>query len=124
VTINIVRRRPLSDGRVEIYRPMKNADGYYVMADRAVDPQHNRAINQFYVKDLEAVAARLRRGGVSLRMRGDLGRQPNLISAGEIEIEEAAEPAVQARTADAEDDPFATFSEWSSEADEAAYADL
>jgi len=123
MTIQLIRRRTLSDGRVEVFRPMKNAHGYYVLADRAVDPQHNRAANQFYVKDLEAVAARLRRGGVSLRMRGDISRQPNLSSAGEIEIDETGKPA-QTKTAEAEDDPFAAFSEWSSDADESAYAGL
>jgi hypothetical protein len=103
---------------------MKNADGYYVLADRAVDPQHNRAANQFYVKDLAAVAARLRRGGVSLRMRGDISGQPNLISAGEIEIDETPPEAVRAKAAEVEDDPFVAFSEWSSDADDGAYAAL
>jgi hypothetical protein len=124
MTIELIRRRTLSDGRVEVFRPMKNADGYYVLADRAVDPQHNRAANQFYVKDLAAVAARLRRGGVSLRMRGDISGQPNLISAGEIEIDETPPEAVQAKGGAVEDDPFAAFSEWGSDADEAAYAGL
>ena len=76
--------------------------------------QHNKAINQFYVKDIEAVAARLRRGGVSLRMRGDLTGQPNLISAAEISIE-IDEPV---------DDPFSTFTEWAGAADDSAYRDL
>ncbi len=109
----IRRERRLPDGRTETFTPMKNVDGYYILADRAVDPQHNKAVNQFYVKDIAAVVARLRRGGVSLRMRGDLTGQPNLISAGEIEI-----------IVSGEDDPFATFAEWSSDADEAAYRDL
>jgi hypothetical protein len=122
MTLQLIRRRALPDGRIEIFRPMKNADGYYVLADRAVDPQHNRAANQFYVKDLQAVAARLRRGGVSLRMRGDISGQPNLISAREIEVEEMADTPAPVK--EAEDDPFAPFSEWSSEADEAAYGTL
>jgi hypothetical protein len=115
----LVRRRKLPDGRVELFTPMRNADGYYILADRAVDPQHNKAANQFYVRDLEAVIARVRRGGVSLRMQGDITRQPNLISAREIEIEEDAAAGV----AEA-DDPFDTFTEWSSAADDAAYKDL
>lgn len=109
----IQRRRILPDGRTEIFTPMKNADDYYILADRAVDPQHNKAVNQFFVKDIAAVVARIRKGGVSLRMRGDITGQPNLISASEIEI-----------TGVAEDDPFATFSEWSGEADEKAFANL
>ena len=92
---------------------MKNADGYFILADRAVDPQHNKAVNQFYVKDLAAVVARLRRGGVSIRMRGDITGQPNLISSSEVEI-----------VSSTEDDPFATFAEWASSADEEAYRDL
>lgn len=111
--ISLRRRRTLPDGRLETFAPMRNADGYYILADRAVDPQHNKAANQFYVKDIAAVAARIRAGGVSLRMKGDITGQPNLISASEIEI-----------VGIEEDDPFATFSEWSGEADEAAYSKL
>jgi hypothetical protein len=113
VEISLRRRRTLPDGRLETFTPMRNADGYYILADRAVDPQHNKAVNQFYVKDIAAVAARIRAGGVSLRMKGDITGQPNLISASEIEI-----------IGISEDDPFATFTEWSGEADEAAYAKL
>lgn len=111
--ITLLRRRRLPDGRLETYTPMRNADGYYILADRTVDPQHNKAINQFFVKDIVAVAARIRAGGVSLRMKGDITGQPNLISAAEVEI-----------VGFDEDDPFATFSEWSGEADEAAYGKL
>ncbi len=113
--IVIQRRRVLPDGRTETYTPMKNADGYYILADRTVDPQHNKAANQFYVKDITAVAARLRAGGVSLRMRGDITGQPNLISAAEIEIHSPDDPV---------DDPFATFTEWAGAADDQAYRDL
>jgi hypothetical protein len=116
----LIRRRTLPDGRVEVFTPMRNADGYYILADRAVDPQHNKAANQFYVRDLEAVIARIRRGGVSLRMQGDITRQPNLISAREIDIEEEVVAAGVAE----DDDPFATFTEWASAADDAAYKDL
>lgn len=119
---HLIRRRELPDGRVEVFTPMRNAHGYYILADRAVDPQHNKAANQFFVRDLDAVIARVRRGGVSLRMQGDITRQPNLISAREIEIVE--DPAESQPGVAEEDDPFATFSEWNSEADEAAYKDL
>lgn len=107
------RRRTLPDGRVETFLPMKNADGYFILADRVVDPQHNKAANQFFVRDIASVAARIRAGGVSLRMKGDITGQPNLISAGEIEI-----------IGPSQDDPFATFSEWSEDADETAYRNL
>lgn len=113
MSITLRRIRMLPDGRKETYEPMRNADGYYILADRVVDPQHNKAVNQFYVKDIDAVAARLRAGGVSLRMKGDITGQPNLISASEIEI-----------IGNDSEDPFATFSEWASEADEAAYGKL
>jgi hypothetical protein len=43
--------------------------------------------------------------------------QPNLISAAEIEIVDEVETSVV-------DDPFATFTEWASEADDRAYASL
>ena len=111
--LTLFRRRRLPDGRTETFTPMKNVDGYYILADRTVDPQHNKAANQFFVKDIAAVAARVRAGGVSLRMRGDITGQPNLISASEIEIVAATD-----------DDPFATFSEWSDEADTLAYDNL
>jgi hypothetical protein len=119
----VTRRRALADGRVEIYTPYPNEDGYYVMADRVADAPHNHAINQFYLKDLAAVVARLRRGAVSLRMKGDLTGQKNLISAREIEIEEDA-PARSGAVSSEEDDPFAIFEEWASEADDKAYANL
>lgn len=115
--VQLIRRRTLPDGRTETYTPMRNGDGYYILADRIVDRQHNKAANQFYLKDIEAVAARIRAGGVSLRMRGDITGQPNLISSGEIEI-------LGDRAPEAGDDPFVTFTEWASEADEAAYRDL
>jgi hypothetical protein len=120
--IRLVRRRKLPNGQIEVFTPKPNPDGYYILADRAVDPQHNKAVNQFFVQDLEAVAARVRRGGVSLRMQGDITGQYNLISAREIEVEDDAAPE-PAGLAEA-DDPFATFTEWSSEADDAAYRDL
>lgn len=113
MNVEITRRRSLPDGRIETFTPMKNADGYYILADRTVDPQHNKAVNQFFVKDPVALVARLRAGGVSLRMKGDITGQPNLISAAEIEI--GGPP---------EDDPFASFSEWSGKADDDAYAGL
>lgn len=116
----LIRRRKLPDGRVEVFTPKRNAHGYYILADRAVDPQHNKAANQFYVSDLGAVIARIKRGGVSLRMQGDITGQPNLISAGEIEIEDDVADAGPVE----EEDPFATFAEWGSEADEAAYKSL
>ncbi len=111
--LRIVRRRPLPDGRIEVFTPMLNADGYFVLADRVVDKQHNKAINQFYIKDIEAVAARLKRGGVSLRMKGSITGQPNLISSKEITIEH-----------DDVEDPFSSFDEWSGTADDEAYRNL
>jgi hypothetical protein len=111
--LTLLRRRILPDGRTETYTPMTNVDGYYILADRVVDPQQNKAVNQFFVKDITAVAARLRAGGVSLRMRGDITGQPNLISASEIEI-----------IGDTEEDPFVTFTEWSGEADNIAFGNL
>lgn len=118
----LLRRRALPDGRIEVFTPKKNDDGYYILADRAVDAQHNKAANQFYVRDIEAVIARIKRGGVSLRMQGEITGQSNLISAREIEIEEE-DPAARKASA-TEDDPFSTFTEWTSEADEAAYREL
>lgn len=111
----LVRRRELPDGRVEEYVPMPNKLGLYTLADRAVDPQHNKAVNQFFVDSIEALVARVRKGGVSVRMRGSITGQPNLISAAEIEIVEDEPDG---------DDPFATFTEWASEADDKAYANL
>lgn len=115
--VKLVRRRELSTGQIEEYTPMTNKHGQFILADRAVDPQHNKAANQFFVDSLEALTARVRRGGVSVRMRGNISGQPNLISAAEIEIVDESEPQ-------ATDDPFATFTEWASEADDKAYATL
>lgn len=115
--MKLVRRHKLPDGRVEEFTPMRNKHGQYILADRAVDPQQNNAINQFFVDSLEALVARVRRGGVSVRMQGSISRQPNLIGSGEIEI-------VTEDEASENEDPFATFTEWSEEADDRAYRDL
>ena len=96
---------------------MTNKHGQYILADRSVDPQHNKAANQFFVDSLEALAARVRKGGVSVRMQGSISKQPNLISSGEIEI--ITDDDLSAR-----DDPFAAFTEWGEEADDRAYRDL
>lgn len=114
--MKLIRRRRLEDGRIDVYTPMTNRHGQYILADRAVDPQHNKAVNQFFVESEEALVARVRKGGVSVRMKGSLSGQPNLISAAEIEILEEDEPEG--------DDPFATFTEWAGEADDRAYRDL
>ena len=115
--VQIVRRRALADGRIEEYTPMLNKHGQYILADRSVDPQHNKAINQFFVDSVEALAARIRKGGISVRMRGSISGQPNLISATEIEIIEDSDAL-------GSDDPFAAFSEWATDADDKAYASL
>lgn len=115
MTLRIVRRRQLPDGSIEEFSPMTNRHGQYILADRAVDPQHNKAINQFFVDSLEAVAARVRRGGVSVRMQGNITKQPNLISAAEIEILDEETDG---------NDPFAAFDEWNSDADDQAYRNL
>lgn len=114
--MRVVRRRKLPDGRVEEFTPVINKHGQYVLADRTVDPQHNKAVNQFFVDSLEALVARVRKGGVSVRMQGNISNQPNLISSSEIEIvaEDDSTP----------EDPFAAFTEWGEEADNRAYRDL
>lgn len=119
MSLRFIRRRRLPDGRLEVFTP-KMVHGCYVLADRAVDPQHNKAINEFLVRDPKAVAARLRRGGVSMRMIGD-GPAPSLISSARIEIEDDAAPALRP---DADGDPFLAFTEWSEPADEEAWRDL
>lgn len=127
MALRLVRRVRLPDGRIDEFEPALNADGYYVLADLAVHPKHNVAANQFYVKDLEAVAARVRRGGVRLRMRGALKpHQRNLIAADEIEIEDTADARSPLRAAagPVEDDPFAAFTEWGEPEDEEAFSDL
>ena len=96
---------------------MTNKHGQYILADRAVDPQHNKAANQFFVDSVEALAARVRKGGVSVRMQGSITKQPNLISSGEIEILADDDNSIA-------DEPFATFSEWGEDADSRAYRDL
>lgn len=122
--LRLVRRVRLPDGRVDEFEPALNADGYYVLADLAVDPKHNVAANQFYVKDISAVAARIRRGGVRLRMRGTINpHQRNLIRAAEIEIEEKETSPGDGRGVPFKD-PFLAFTEWASEEDERAYGDL
>lgn len=115
--MKIVRKKLLEDGRIEEFYPMKNKAGQYILADRAVDPQHNKAVNQFFVDREEALIARIRKGGISVRMQGSISKQPNLISAAEIEISDD-------QNNEPENDPFETFGEWASAEDEKAYAGL
>jgi len=115
--MRIVRKKTLDDGRIEEFFPMKNKNGQYILADRAVDPQHNKAVNQFFVESEEALVARIRMGGISVRMLGSISKQPNLISATEIEI-------IPETEAEAESDPFEVFGEWASAEDENAYRSL
>lgn len=96
---------------------MKNKHGQYILADRVVDAQHNKAANQFFVESDDALFARIRNGGISVRMQGNITRQPNLISAAEIEL-------IEDQDGETENNPFETFSEWSSSDDEKAYRDL
>ena len=44
MALRFVRRRRLPDGRVEVFTP-KLVNGCFVLADRAVDPQHNKAVH-------------------------------------------------------------------------------
>lgn len=122
MALRFVRRRRLPDGRVEVFTP-KLVNGCFVLADRAVDPQHNKAVNEFYVRDPTAVAARLQRGGVSMRMVGD-GPAASLISASRIEIEEEGAAPGRASGRDRDGDPFLNFTEWSEAYDEEAWRDL
>jgi hypothetical protein len=115
--MKIVRKRTLEDGRIEEFLPMTNKHGQFTLADRVVDPQHNKAVNQFFVDSIEALAARIRKGGVSVRMKGAITGQPNLISASEIEI-------IEDDIGIDGGDPFTEFSEWASDADDKAYANL
>lgn len=84
--IEFRRVRTNADGSTEIYEPVMR-NGLFVMADRAVHEKHNNKLNQFFVAEAEAVKARLERGdGVSLRMRGTVTGQQNLITANEVEV--------------------------------------
>ncbi|QTC90870.1 hypothetical protein [Brevundimonas goettingensis] len=86
MTIQFRRTRTNPDGTTEVYEPVMR-HGMFVMADRAVHEKHNNKLNQFFVADAEAVKARLASGGgVSLRMKGQVTGQQNLITASEVEV--------------------------------------
>ena len=38
------------------YEPCQDSRSFFILNDGAVDPQINKAINNFYVKDFEAMA--------------------------------------------------------------------
>ncbi|WP_298466673.1 hypothetical protein [uncultured Erythrobacter sp.] len=85
MTLQLKRHRNLEDGRVEIYTPAPDASNLLELGDPKRGSEMHHKKNAVFVGTLEMASYLIREYGFSLRMKGDLTGQRNLISAHEIE---------------------------------------
>ena len=85
MSLKLSRRRVLEDGREEVYLPSQSNDGLFELGDpkRGAEKHHRK--NAVFVEEIEMAEHLVREYGFSLRMKGSLTGQRNLISASEIE---------------------------------------
>ena len=79
------RNRQLDDGQTERYIPDPDASGMYELGDPKRGSEKHHKKNAIFVPTLEMALHLVREYGFSLRMRGEITGQRNLISAAEIE---------------------------------------
>jgi hypothetical protein len=70
---------------MERYLPDSSAEGFFELGDPLVGGEKHHQKNAVFTKTIEAAVHLIRAHGFSLRMRGNLTGQRNLISAQEIE---------------------------------------
>ena len=85
MTSPISRKRALEDGRVEIYTPSRDADGLFELGDPRRGKEMHHKKNAIFVQTLDIALHLVREYEFSLRMKGDITGQRNLISAREIQ---------------------------------------
>ena len=81
----ISRKRALDDGRVETYTPSPDADGLFELGDPRRGKEMHHKKNAIFVETLDMALHLVREHEFSLRMKGDITGQRNLISAKEIQ---------------------------------------
>ena len=79
------RVRKLDDGRFDTYFPDANKDGMYVLADPSYGSEMHHEKNAIRVRSIALAMHLVREHGFSIRMRGNVTRQWNLIAASKIE---------------------------------------
>ncbi len=79
------RVRRLDDGRLEHYFPDADASGWYELGDPARGTEKHHKKNAIFVSSIEMALHLVRNYEFSIRMRGNVTGQRNLISAREIE---------------------------------------
>ena len=72
-------------GKVERYFPDRDERGFYELGDPKRGQEKHHKANAIFVDTIEMALHLVRTYGFSLRMRGDLTNQRNLISADKIE---------------------------------------
>ena len=72
-------------GRVEHYFPDADERGLHVFGDPALGGEKHRAKNAFFTDNIQTALHLVRTYGFSIRMRGDLTKQWNLIRRDEIQ---------------------------------------
>ena len=82
---SIWRNRLLDDGRTERYLPDANDQGQFELGDPSRGDEMHHKKNAVFVNTLDMALHLVREHGFSLRMRGELTDQRNLISASQIE---------------------------------------
>ncbi|MEP3051668.1 MAG: hypothetical protein ABJP48_01635 [Erythrobacter sp.] len=85
MTISLTRHRVLDDGREETYTPSPDGGGMFELGDPKRGSEKHHKKSAVFVETVDMAAHLVREYGFSLRMKGDLTGQRNLISASEIE---------------------------------------
>ena len=72
-------------GRLEHYFPDADERGFYELGDPKIGPEKHHKKNAIFTESIEAALHLVRTYGFSIRMRGNLTNQRNLIGAADIE---------------------------------------
>lgn len=72
-------------GKLEHYFPDADADGFYRLADPAIGREKHHVDNAILTKNISVALHLVRTHGFSIRMRGNLTKQWNLIRHQEIQ---------------------------------------
>jgi hypothetical protein len=86
--VKIYRQRFHSEGpfagQTEIYRPVRNRDGKYVLGDPMAGETKHHKDEQIYEANESKALSLIKNGGCSIRMKGELTGQRNMITPDKI----------------------------------------